>query len=146
MSRLALCLSTLLVLSALVFAQPQAKFKKGDRPVFMSAQRLAFLCADWNAINPGGKHPRDNDVLDVSPKEIIRGSACDAYIAGVEDAGFDSYGSKYHPVPAALDYMKPLVDTFIKRVADHPEEQDLAASTVLHEAEKTVADAEGANK
>jgi hypothetical protein len=34
------------------------------------------------------------------------------------------------------------MNTFIKPVAKHPEEEDPAASTVLHETEKTVAGAQ----
>jgi hypothetical protein len=38
--------------------------------------------------------------------------------------------------------MKPLIDTFLKYLADHPEEQDFAASTILNKAMHTVANAQ----
>jgi len=62
------------------------------------------------------------------------------------DERFNALGTRYHPVQTTPDYMKPLIDTFIKRVSDHPEEQDLAAlaaATVLHEAEELVGNAQG---
>jgi len=49
------------------------------------------------------------------------------------EAGF---GVHYHPVPSQIDYMKALVDTFLKYAKDHPEKQNFAASTVLGEAEE----------
>jgi hypothetical protein len=124
----------------LAMAQSRSGLQKGDRPVFMSAATLATLCKSWGAINPGGS---SSDTVNISIQDIVRGSGCQSYIFGVYDEGLSGLGTRYHPVQSQPDFLKPLIDTFIKRVADHPEEEDLAASTVLHEAEKTVGNAQG---
>jgi hypothetical protein len=127
--------------------QASAKLKLGDRPVFMSSQRLALYCDDWNSLNPGGKPPTDSDVLNVSPQQIARSMACEAYILGVMDRGLEEkFGPRYHPAPSVLDYLKPLIDTFLKYVNDHPEEESLAASTVLLKAESLIAQAQTPEK
>lgn len=48
-------------------------------------------------------------------------------------------GSHYNPVPSQMRDKKTLIDTFVKYVSDHPEEEDFAASTVLAKAEKIIA-------
>ena len=131
-------LTQLLVLvvfsSASLVGQVPHDVKSGDRPVFMSAQRLALLCEDWNAVNPGGRPPKNSDTLEVSEQQIVRAFSCESYILGVNDQqATDAYGTHYHPLQSRLDYMKPLIDTFLKYVRDHPEEQDFAASTVLNQ-------------
>src|ERR1035441_6944071 len=116
--------------------QVTAKLKAGDRLVFMSAQRLALYCDDWNSLNPGGKPPEDTDSFNVSVQQIVRSLACETYISGVMDGRLEgNFGPQYHPVPSRLDYLKPLVDTFLKYVEDHPEDECLAASTILLKAE-----------
>jgi hypothetical protein len=134
----------ILVLMVVVFTtqamgQVNPKLRPGDRPVFMSASRLAVLCEDWGALHPGGLPPKDNDTLNVSEREIVRSNACESYIFGVLDAGLEEkIGSRYHPVPSALDYMKTLIDSFLKYVQEHPEEQDLAASTALNKVQRFI--------
>jgi hypothetical protein len=108
------------------------KLKKGDRPVLLSAQTLATACEDWIAINPGGHRPKSDDTLNVSPEQIVQGVSCEWYILGYQDRGMEAaLGSHYHPIPSQIDDLKPLIDTFLKYVKDHPEKQDFAASTVL---------------
>ena len=114
-----------------------------DRPAFMTASRLALMCDDWGTLHPGGLPPKDGATLNVSPQEMIRSGACDAYILGVLDGSFeDKMGPRYHPVPSTLDYMKTLVDSFLKYVKEHPEEQDFAASTVLIKVQRIIVEAQ----
>jgi hypothetical protein len=63
---------------------------------------------------------------------------CTGYIEGVADEFRESMGSHYHPFSAGRGEMPILIDAFLKRVAEHPEEADFAASTVLHEADNDV--------
>ena len=41
--------------------------------------------------------------------------------------------------------MKPLIETFLKYAKDHPEKQDLAASTALKEVEEIIRKAQAAH-
>jgi hypothetical protein len=138
----------ILVLLVVVFTtqamgQVNPKLRPGDRPVFMSASRLAVLCEDWGALHPGGLPPKDSDTLNVSEREIVRSNACESYIFGVLDAGLEEkIGSRYHPVPSAVDYMKTLIDSFLKYVQEHPEEQDFAASTALNKVQRLIVEAQ----
>ena len=68
--------------------QALKKLQPSDRPVFMSASHLALLCEDWG-LHTGGKPPKDTDTLKVSMQEIVRSTACDAHIAGVNDGRFE---------------------------------------------------------
>src|SRR5579864_2855495 len=126
-------LQATILMSTLMFGQTQTELKKGDRPVFMSAQRLALLCEDWGALHPNGRRPKDDEVLKVSDQQIVRSEACDAYILGVYDAQLEGLfpSGHYHPVGSQMDFMKLLIDTFLKYVKDHPEKQNFAASTLL---------------
>lgn len=81
--------------------------------------------------------PRDQ-LLEMTLAE----GTCDGYIDGVLDQRLEGLGSHYNPVPSRISWRKTLIDTFIKYVTDHPEEEDFSASTVLHEAEKIMADAQ----
>jgi hypothetical protein len=60
---------------------------------------------------------------------------CAGYIEGVADEFREARGSRYHPITAGRGELPLLIDTFLKRVAEHPEEADFAASTVLQEAD-----------
>ena len=127
--------------------QTPARLKAGDRPVFMSAELLALYCEDWNILNPGGEPPKDTDVLNVSPQQLARSMACQAYILGVTDGRLEGKAAPpYHPIPSRLDYLKTLIDTFLKYVKDHPEEESLAASTVLRKAEILIVQAQTQEK
>jgi len=44
----------------------------------------------------------------------------------------------HHPFSAGRGELPILIHAFLKRVAEHPEERDFAASTVLHEADNDV--------
>ena len=46
------------------------------------------------------------------------------------------HSEPYHPVLADVTYRQTLVEAFIKYVTSRPEEQGLAATTVLVKAEK----------
>jgi hypothetical protein len=119
--------------------QSQTKLKPGDRPVFMTADRLAMLCQDWNPLHPGGRAPKDSDVLNVSVQQMVRSNACESYILGVMDEDFETTFRKgYHPIQSELDYLKPLIDGFLKYVNDHPEEENLAACTIIHRIEARI--------
>jgi len=138
------------VIPAMVFlliARPdgrsQVKLRSTDRPVFMSAARLELLCEDWNSLNPGGKRPANDAVLNVSPKQIVGAEMCEAYILGVmDDRVENAFGAHYHPVPSEIDYLKPLIDAFMKHVKDHPEEEDFAASTIIRKVEALIVQAQ----
>ena len=133
--------SLLLLFLSCVFASAQSKpaLKKGDRPVFMTAARLVFLCEDWSPVfYPAGKPLNDSDQVKISGEQLAHALGCDSYILGVEDEGLSFMGPNYHPVPSRLDYMKSLIDTFIKLVKDHPEKEQFAASTLLKDAEKLI--------
>jgi hypothetical protein len=63
---------------------------------------------------------------------------CTGYLEGVADEFRESVGSHYHSFSEGRGELPILIDAFLKRVAEHPEEADFAASTVLHEADKDV--------
>lgn len=138
------------LLTALVLAcgmtllcQSPSKLGPADRPVFMSAARLALLCEDWGALHPGGQSPKATDALSVSTEEMVRSMGCEAYINGVLDQGLEKVGSHYHPLPSTLDFMKTLIDTFLKYEKEHPEEREFAASTILARVQRTIIEAQG---
>jgi hypothetical protein len=113
----------------------------------MSAERLAVFCGDWESVNPGGTPPEDSDVLNVSPQQIARSMACEAYIFGVLDGRLEGrFGAHYHPVPSRPSYLKTLIDTFLKYSKDHPEEEGLAASTMLGKVQALIINAESPDK
>jgi hypothetical protein len=145
MTKALICSIATMLCATAVFAQGAPLVKKGDRPVFMTVERLAFYCEDWGAINPGGQPPKSSDLLRVSGEQITKGTACETYIRGYNDARIEkAFGDHYHPVPASLDHMKALIDTFLKYSKDHPEKQDFAASTILEEVEEILRKAQKA--
>lgn len=131
-------------LGAFALAPAQTDLKKGDRPVFRSAVVLADDCRKFLVIFPEGKPLAEDRSYAVTREQMLGAASCAAYIAGAEDGELEGprFGSHYHPVPAQLDDLKPLIDTFLKYVTDHPEEQGFAASTVLSKAEKIIMDAQ----
>jgi Rap1a immunity proteins len=116
--------------------------KKDDRGVFVSAQELAANCkamkdtvGEAYALGPvQGPSTKPTGTTD----DMIALGRCMGYVEGVADEFRESMGSHYHPLPARRGELPVLIDTFLKRVAEHPEERDLAASTVLHEADDDV--------
>jgi len=132
-------LFSLLLLFTLPFpANSQVQLKKGDRPVFYTAGELAKDCQTALTVNNG--EPLENDkTYSLSLEQISGVVRCQSYIDGMYDERLEAaHGSHYHPVPANLTYRRTLVDAFIKYVADHPAEHDLAAATSLVKAEKII--------
>ena len=130
---------TLVLLFTLPFlAKSQVQLKHGDRPVFYSAGELAKDCQTALTVNNG--EPLENDkTYSLSIEQVSGVVHCQSYIDGMYDERLEAgHGQHYHPVPANLTYRRTLVDTFIKYVAEHPEEQDLAATTALVKAEKII--------
>lgn len=122
---------------------------KRDRPVFYSAGDLAEDCQDFLKVYfPGGKPLPDNDERAAATEgELLRSVKCFSYIYGVYDAELEQvFGSHYRPVPTRLRDMKALIDTMVKYLADHPEEQDFAASTIIDKAKKQIANAQTGGK
>ena len=124
------------------------RFKKGDRPVFYSAGDLAEDCQAWLKVFPGGKPlPNNDEPVAATNVEVISAIKCAAYINGALDGELEpAFGSHYHPVPTRLTDNKLLIDTMLKYLADHPEEQNFAASTILNKARKIIANAQAAKK
>lgn len=131
-----LALVPLLTLPFLAHAQVQ--LKHGDRPVFYTAGELARDCQTALTVNNG--EPLENDkTYSVSLEQVSAVVHCQSYVDGMYDERLEAaHGQHYHPVPAKLTYRRTLVDAFIKYVADHPEVQDLAATTALVKAEKII--------
>jgi hypothetical protein len=140
-----LCCVLILAACVVTMSAEPLSLHKGDRPVFVSVRSLATACEDWNAINPDGKPPRADStaMVNVSVTQIARGFYCTAYILGYEDARLEGLGSHYHPVAGYPDYMKTLVDSFLKYAKDNPEKQDFAASTALQQVEEIIGKAQG---
>ena len=82
-------------------------------------------------LNPGETYKRTT----VDMAAIGR---CTGYIEGAADEFLEAIGSCYHPITAGRGELPLLVDAFLKRVADHPEEAEFAASTVLHDADNDI--------
>jgi len=130
------------LLCAPALAQKTASnLKMNDRFVFLSAEVLAKDCRTFLTVFPDAKPlPPDDKPVNISIQEIAGAMRCEFYILGVMDGELERRGSHYHPVPARFE-MKQLIDTFLKYVADHPEEQDFAASTILDKAMQVIANA-----
>jgi hypothetical protein len=115
-----------------LISQTSKASQQSHRPVFVSVERLALLCLDWNAVNPRGNRPDANATLNISPQQMARAFACDAYIDGVNDESLESkFEANYKPLPSELNYKKALIEAFLRYASSHPEELSLAASTVL---------------
>jgi hypothetical protein len=128
-----LCLTSLLIFSGLGLA-----VKKVDRGVFVSAQELAVSCRAMKdavgkdyLINPGKTYK-------LAAGDVAAVGRCTGYVEGVADEFRESVGSHYRPFSEGRGELSILIDTFLKRVAEHPEEANFAASTVLHEADNDV--------
>jgi hypothetical protein len=128
--------------------------KPGERAVFLSAKELADACRDWiQTLAANGLHEGepvdDNRILVMTRKQMAGSIRCHAYIDGIYDEVFEDVSKRpghYRPVKGAVDSEIILVETFIKYVADHPEEGDLAGATVLREASEIVEKAQTAPK
>ncbi len=116
--------------------------RKIDRGVFVSARELAVNCQTMKdsvgedyVLGPGA---RSFSSTRLPTGDMVAVRRCMGYVEGVADEFRESMGSHYHPISAGRGELPILTDTFLKRLADHPEEADVAASTVLHEADKDV--------
>jgi hypothetical protein len=132
-----LAVALLVILGALGLSQT-VEVKKVDRPVFVSAQTLAVICqATKDAV--GEDYVVDpSKTYKLTAGDVAAVGRCTGYIEGVADEFREPVGLHYQSVPAGRGELPILIDTFLKRVAEHPEERDFAASTVLHEADKDV--------
>jgi hypothetical protein len=134
--KLALALASLLILGGLGLAQ-MSRVKRIDRPVFVSAQTIAVSCQTMqDAVGDGLLDP--SKTYKLTAVDVAAAGRCTGYIEGVAAEFWESVGSHYQSVPAGRGELPILIDTFLKRVAEHPEERDFAASTVLHEADNDV--------
>jgi Rap1a immunity proteins len=131
-----LCIASLLILGGLGLARTVA-VKKSDRSVFVSAQVLAVSCRAMkdavgydNLLGSQGSNRPPKTTGDMAAV-----GRCTGYIEGVADEFRESMGSHYHPVRAPRGELPMVIEAFLKRVDEHPEEADFAASTVLHEAD-----------
>jgi hypothetical protein len=116
-------------------AQKGALNKK-ERPVFWPAQALASDCQTYSRIyfHPDGSRLRDDETVSVTSNEIAIAMRCQFYILGWMDESLESLDGKpprYAPRHMQLQDEKVLIDTFIKYVKDHPEQENYAASTIL---------------
>jgi len=128
--------------SLLIFGGHAIAVKKIDRGVFVSARELAATCQVMKdtveedyAIGPrqGGRSFARSATSDVD----MAVGRCLGYVEGVADEFVEPMGT-HHPFPAGRGELPILIHAFLKHVAEHPEEADFAASTVLHEADKDV--------
>lgn len=132
-----LAFAPLLILGGFGLAQTVV-MKKTDRQVFVSAQTLAVSCqATKDAV--GRDYMLDpGKAYKLTTSDMAAVGRCTGYIEGVADEFRERVGSHYQSVPAGRGEMPILIEVFLKRMAEHPEEADFAASTVLHEADNDV--------
>ena len=126
----------IVAMSLLILGGHTIVVKKTDRGDFVSAQELAASCqAMKDAVGEDyvlGPGARSSTKL---TGDLVAIGRCMGYVEGVADEFRESVGSHYHPISAGRGELPMLIETFLKRVAEHPEEGDFAASTVLHEAD-----------
>lgn len=134
---LSLAFASLLILGSVGLAQT-VTLKKVDRRVFVSAQTLAVSCQAMKDAVGEGFLLDPSKTYKLTTGELAAVGRCTGYIEGVADEFRESMDSQYRSVPAGRGELPILIDTFLKRVAEHPEERDFAASTVLHEADNDV--------
>jgi hypothetical protein len=128
--------------SLLIFGWHTLAVKKIDRGVFVSARELAASCQIMkDEVGENYLFLGRQGVSRLSGKPTTDMAAvgrCTGYLEGVADEFRESVGSHYHSFSEGRGELPILIDAFLKRVAEHPEEADFAASTVLHEADKDV--------
>jgi len=133
--------SAALLCFALISGLGLSHAQNDDRGIFVSAQELAATCqAMKNAVGEdyvlGPQGGRTFARPPMSDMDMAVGR-CMGYVEGVADE-FRERKGHYHPFSAGRGELPVLIDAFLKRVAAHPEEAELAASTVLHEADNDV--------
>ncbi len=133
----------ILAASFLIFCGHTLAVKEIDRGVFVSARELAASCqAMKDAVGEDyvlGPRQGGRSFARPAGRNIDMGPVgrCTGYVEGVADEFREPMGS-HHPFSAGRGELPVLIDAFLKRVAEHPEEADFAASTVLHEADRDV--------
>jgi hypothetical protein len=132
----------IVAMSLLIFGWHAVGVKKPDRGVFVSARELAASCQIMkDEVGENYLFLGRQGVSRLSGKPTTDMAAvgrCLGYVEGVADEFRERKDSHYHPSPEGRGELPVLIDAFLKRVAEHPEEADLAASTVLHEADNDV--------
>ena len=132
----------IVAMSLLIFGGHTLAVKKIDRGVLVSARELAASCQIMkDEVGENYLFLGRQGVSRLPGKPTTDMAAvgrCTGYMEGVADEFRESMGSHYHPFSEGRGELPILIDAFLKRVADHPEEADLAASTVLHEADNDV--------
>lgn len=133
--------------TAFLFLQPtfaQRTLQKGESPVFYSASELASDCKLFLEVFPDGKPLPADAVVHFTEAQAIGAAKCATYIRAYLDIGFEPRAAHYSPVPANLPSdIGTYVTTFLKLVADHPEEGNKAASTLLRRVDALIAKSEG---
>jgi Rap1a immunity proteins len=132
-----LAFAQLLILGGFGLTQT-AVMKKTDRQVFVSAQTLAVSCQEMKDAVGRDYLLDPSKTYKLTTSDMAAVGRCTGYIEGVVDEFRERVGSHYQPVPAGRGEIPILIEAFLKRVAEHPEEADFAASTVLHEADNDV--------
>lgn len=136
-SRLLLLLVLCFVLLFVAIGHAQkGTSKKRERFVFWPAQALASDCRTFSRVyfHPDGRRLRDDETVSVTPDEMAIAMRCRFYILGWMDESLESLDGvppRYTPRQMEVPEEKVLIDTFIKYVKDHPEQENYAASTIL---------------
>jgi len=110
---------------------------KVDRKIFVSAKGLAVACQAMKD-TAGMIDPATLASMQLSASDMFAVGRCLGYVEGVADEFREATGTPYRPISAGRGELPLLIQAFLKRVADHPDEANLAASTVLHEADRDV--------
>jgi hypothetical protein len=116
--------------------QAQASQPTRERPVYMTAQRLASLCREWQKF-PVGYLDESATEYSVSPKQFVRAMGCISYIEGSADALLQatSDDAPYTPRAGTITGVREAVDYFVRYMGRHSEDNELAAVTILRQCE-----------
>jgi hypothetical protein len=125
------------LLGGLGLAKTGAVKKVADREVFVPAHDLAVSCQAVKGAVGEDYLLNSGKTYKVTTVDMVAIGRCAGYIEGVADEFREAIGC-YHPITAGRGELPILADTFLKRVAEHPEEADFAASTVLQEVDNDV--------
>lgn len=135
--------ASMLAVVGLVGASGRKKVQ-ADREVFVSAKELAVNCQAMKdtvgedyVLGPSARS-LSSESARLPAGDMVAVGRCIGYVEGIADEFKEAMGTHYRPTSAGRGELPMLIDAFLKRVADYPNEADLAASTVLHEAEGDV--------
>jgi hypothetical protein len=115
-------------------ADDTKKLLSGKRPVLITARDLQQKCLVAQKVIEGFS---SEETVKASPNEIITMAQCYFYVHGVLDGQFDAHSSQrrpnldYEAINLGISDEGTLVRMFIKYVNDHPEKENVAASSVL---------------